>query len=357
MAVLLWPVPFPSAPTSSSPFSSTWSSHPHLTTFSSEPVIEMEVPSVERLVIRVPVGSVPELTPLPALDAPSLPLPFLASIEAAVAPLGTGLFTQAVVAFVALWRALGGSAGVRCVVRTEVPMAVGMGSSAAFNVAVSAALLRLLGHPITLDAQGVPDHASATRINGWAWAAERIMHGTPSGIDNATSSFGGVLAFTKGHLEALHNIPPLRFLLVNTRVYRNTKALVGKVGALVAAYPAVCVPLLDAVQAISQQALTLFRTQPPLPLPQVATPVAQLMAINDGILAALGVGHPRLDEVPPLLPWPPSAPHSLGARGGKQFSVRLQADGGGGRRVRPCPAPPRHCGGGGEGAGGGPPPR
>ena len=76
--------------------------------------------------------------------------------------------------------------GLDVVVRSELPVGAGMGSSGSYCVAVAAALLaaaRVCPLPLTT-ADGVPDDATRHLINGWAFRAEGIFHGTPSGIDN-----------------------------------------------------------------------------------------------------------------------------------------------------------------------------
>jgi len=68
-------------------------------------------------------------------------------------------------------------------------------------------------------------------INKYAFTMEQIMHGTPSGIDNSVSTYGGAISFIKGQsIKHLQKVPILRLLITNTKVPgRNTKALVAGV--------------------------------------------------------------------------------------------------------------------------------
>ena len=75
----------------------------------------------------------------------------------------------------------------------------------------------------------------AEEVNRWAFVAEKVLHGNPSGVDNAVSVFGGALAYTrpgfgrKSGMEPIHGFKSLRFLLTDTKVPRNTKQLVAGV--------------------------------------------------------------------------------------------------------------------------------
>lgn len=43
-----------------------------------------------------------------------------------------------------------------------------------------------------------PPPCELERINAWAFAGETVLHGTPSGLDNTVSCYGGAIRFVKG---------------------------------------------------------------------------------------------------------------------------------------------------------------
>ena len=174
----------------------------------------------------------------------------------------------------------------------ELPVGAGLGSSAAFSVALSGALIRFRNllsvdtnsgcdkpaikrlkwdHNISestfvLPADApftVPDESSLSEINKYAFAAEVVIHGTPSGLDNTTSCYGGALKFSRragASFEKLPSLPPVHILLTNTRVPRKTSVLVGKVGSLLQSLPSVVKPIFDSIEAISMRFLSLIDT-------------------------------------------------------------------------------------------------
>jgi len=88
-------------------------------------------------------------------------------------------------------------------VRSTLPRAMGLGSSAALAVAVVRAFSRFL--VLDLDDE---------RVNSIAFACEKLAHGTPSGIDNSIATIGTPMLFSNaGTLKidelALQETPPI----------------------------------------------------------------------------------------------------------------------------------------------------
>ena len=79
------------------------------------------------------------------------------------------------------------------VVTSELPLGSGLGSSAAFCVALAAALLANTDS-VSLDLNHQGWLAFGDRelelVNKWAFEGEKINHGKPSGIDNTVSTYG-----------------------------------------------------------------------------------------------------------------------------------------------------------------------
>ena len=100
----------------------------------------------------------------------------------------------------------------------------------------------------------LPDTLAQT-TNRYAFLAEKILHGTPSGVDNSVAVFGGGLQYTKdlgqgGGMEAIEGFKALRFLLTDTRVPRNTRSLVAGVAARLAEDPNHVRQLLEKIREV-----------------------------------------------------------------------------------------------------------
>jgi mevalonate kinase len=92
--------------------------------------------------------------------------------------------------------------------RSALPIGAGLGSSASYAACISAAFLQLFdllsvsssitGRSDTVypGRQAINDE-QATLINEWAFLAEKVIHGNPSGIDNAVAVRGGGLTFER----------------------------------------------------------------------------------------------------------------------------------------------------------------
>ncbi|MBI3385414.1 mevalonate kinase [Candidatus Gottesmanbacteria bacterium] len=84
---------------------------------------------------------------------------------------------------------------------SKIPVGCGLGSSAAVSVSVIGALFLLLGEKF-----------DKKKINQIAYLTEQKIHGFPSGGDNSTATYGGLVWYRK-EAEDLKIIEPLPFLL------------------------------------------------------------------------------------------------------------------------------------------------
>ncbi|KAH7058203.1 mevalonate kinase [Linnemannia elongata] len=185
--------------------------------------------------------------------------------------------------------------GYDFVVRSNLPVGAGLGSSASYSVCVATALLQLNGY---LSAgTGMDVAAQRDLVNQWAFQAEKVIHGNPSGIDNTVSTLGGAVMFKKGEkIEPLPGFQSLRFLLTNTRVPRETQVQVANVRKLHDKFPTVVNPMLDAINEISNSCKNIF-SQDGLDRAHLLARFGELVDVNHGLLAALGVSHPSLEKV------------------------------------------------------------
>jgi len=90
-------------------------------------------------------------------------------------------------AITAILNAMGIKKKYKVFMESDLPTFGGLGSSAAFSVA----LVRYMSH---LHKMSLNDE----QVNRFAYEGEKVFHGNPSGIDNAMATYGGVLMFTKG---------------------------------------------------------------------------------------------------------------------------------------------------------------
>nr|XP_043881239.1 mevalonate kinase [Solea senegalensis] len=212
---------------------------------------------------------------------------------------------MATLAFLYLYLSLFGSGELPSLtvsVWSELPTGAGLGSSAAYSVCLAAALLCTSG-AITAPLRE-PDHAARwcqedlELINSWAFRGEMIIHGNPSGVDNAVGTWGGMLRFLAGKIIPLSRVPLLRILLTNTKVPRSTKVLVAGVKDKINKFPAVMTPVLDSVDAISCTCEKVLSDMTSEPITgEHYNILEELIDINQHHLNVLGVGHPALDTL------------------------------------------------------------
>ncbi|KAJ3343077.1 hypothetical protein HDU91_000452 [Kappamyces sp. JEL0680] len=228
------------------------------------------------------------LQPALVLECADLGLNYSSSIPAEPSP------DQAVAleAFLMLCRALGvDSISVKIV--SEIPIGAGLGSSASYSVVLSSLLLLASG-AIS------PDLGDSDKdlINDWAFKAEKVIHGQPSGVDNTLCTFGGAKVYRRNaalrDLEGF-NLEPL-FLLTDTKVAKNTKRQVAMYAERLNKQPDLMNHISHAIGCISQACIDLF-TRQDTDRTAVELEFAQLIATNQALLSAAGMSCAALDRV------------------------------------------------------------
>lgn len=191
--------------------------------------------------------------------------------------------------------------GLNIVVWSQLPPGAGLGSSAAYSVCLAAALLTVSGRISCPVQEGTEDarwtETELKLINNWAFQGEKVIHGNPSGVDNAVATLGGALQYQAGQITPMKRVPLLQILLTNTRVPRSTKILVAGVKDKLLKYPGIIEPVLSSIHAISQECQhTLEASSSGLSMDQYSV-LEELIDINQHHLNVIGVGHPSLDRL------------------------------------------------------------
>uniref|UniRef100_J3KZQ8 mevalonate kinase n=1 Tax=Oryza brachyantha TaxID=4533 RepID=J3KZQ8_ORYBR len=162
-------------------------------------------------------------------------------------------------AFLFLYTSILGCRPGKVTMSSDLPMGSGLGSSAAFCVSMSGALLVAAGAVAGAVGDGkgteweLVGKDDLELVNRWAFQGEKIIHGKPSGIDNSVSTFGSMIKFKKGELTSLKSSNPIKMLITDTRVGRNTKALVAGVSERTSRHPDAMASVFHAVNSISEE--------------------------------------------------------------------------------------------------------
>lgn len=185
----------------------------------------------------------------------------------------------------------------------------GLGSSAAISVSI----LRALDEAYGLDLDDA-------KICAYAYEAEKIFHGNPSGLDNTISTYGGMLLFRRGKppvMERIEGRMAVPIVVALTGRAGDTKTMVAGVRARWQTNPPGYDFLFDAIDQIVERALLALREN------DLAT-LGLLMSHNHGVLRTLGVSTPELDALA-----------DIALRHGA-FGAKLTGGGGGGALIGVC---------------------
>ncbi|MFA6376305.1 MAG: mevalonate kinase [Candidatus Paceibacterota bacterium] len=198
------------------------------------------------------------------------------------------------------------------IIESEIPVGSGLGSSASLMVAIIRACVSEFKLELGID-----------KINGIAFEAEKIFHGTPSGIDNTLSTYGGAIIFQKSLLGPIIERPviknPLHLVLIDTGIKKDTLRMVQIVKNFKEKNEHEFAEILRKAENVVDEAITGLKQGN-------AKIIGMLMDENQELLSRIGVSHPENGKATTMA----RASGALGAKlvgaGGGGFCMALMKD-------------------------------
>jgi mevalonate kinase len=173
-----------------------------------------------------------------------------------------------------------GDVQLRMTLRSSIPVASGLGSGAAVATALVRALCAHLGQVM-----------DAAAISAVVYETEKLLHGTPSGIDNTTVAFEQPVYFCRGQpIRTLQVARPFWLAIADTGVPSPTKAAVADVRAALRREPERYGRLFDEIGILAdlgRRAIEEGRTEA----------LGPLMDKNQDLLRQLDVSSPELEAL------------------------------------------------------------
>jgi mevalonate kinase len=165
-------------------------------------------------------------------------------------------------------------------IRSTIPIASGLGSGAAVSTAIVRALARFFGQRL-----------SPAETSQLVYQAEKVHHGTPSGIDNTVIACGHPVYFMREKaLETFAVGTAFPFLIADSGVPSPTREVVGAVRAGWETTPNRYDRLFEQVGTVVNSA------RQALEAGEIDT-VGTLMTRNQTLLEEMGVSSPALDKL------------------------------------------------------------
>lgn len=167
----------------------------------------------------------------------------------------------------------------------DLPTYGGLGSSAAFCVALVNALAEEKGR-----------HLTREEINKYAYEGEKAFHGNPSGIDNTVATYRGVVEFRRGKTPSENSFgfielgKPLEMVVSFTGKYSPTQKMVESVRVFKEQDEREFTQLMDEymdLEAEGRKAIEKGKMDV----------IGRLMNSNQGLLSEVGVSDETNDEI------------------------------------------------------------
>jgi mevalonate kinase len=192
------------------------------------------------------------------------------------------------------------------VLHSTIPIGSGLGSGAAICTAIVRALDAYLGLAL-----------SNAEVSALVYETEKLLHGTPSGIDNTVIAYKQPVYFIRGQAPApFKTAAPFTLVIGDTGLSKPTRLVVGDVRKAYDHEPVRYAALFDAIGAIVKQAHAAIEAGEPWRL-------GPLMNQNHALLQEMGVSCPELDTLvtSALAAGALGAKLSGGGRGGNMIAL------------------------------------
>ncbi|MGC9467081.1 MAG: mevalonate kinase [Anaerolineae bacterium] len=164
--------------------------------------------------------------------------------------------------------------------KSDLPIASGMGSGAAITAAAARALAASLGTELT-----------AEEVSEMTYEVEKIHHGTPSGIDNTVIAWEQPVYFVKGAPPETFTIhTPFHLLIANSGIASSTREAVVEVRRRWHATPSYYDIVFDCIGAIARAARAAAEQG-------ALRALGVLLTENHELLSKMGVSLPELDRL------------------------------------------------------------
>jgi len=169
--------------------------------------------------------------------------------------------------------------GLNITIKSEIPVAAGLGSSGALAVATVAAVGKLFNVNFTNE-----------ELFNLSFRAERFVHKKPSGVDQAIAINGGLIVFQKEKgVTPLNVISEIPIVIGNTGEPRKTGDLVNAVKKRRERFPQILASLIKAAGQLTTDAIKALKSCD-------LERLGELMSINHGLLVSIGVANKTLDK-------------------------------------------------------------
>lgn len=177
-----------------------------------------------------------------------------------------------------------GARRVTVILESNLPVALGLGSSGALSVACARVLLEA--------ARGRP--ATGKEVETLALRMEREFHGTPSGVDHTTSARGTMILYRKGQAREVRAPVPVKVLVAVLEGRPPTRDTVAALRARQAKWPRRYARYFTEMGTLAKEGAAAVAKGD-------IDALGDAMNLNQGILSALGLSGPRIDAMVRLL--------------------------------------------------------